>query len=99
MIIYVHDPKVSERIRILRQIHGYSREKFREITGMSEKLYYDIETDGEMEFPYEVLKEICRIFSRRMEELLHPEPYPLKTCLPPVSVNVAKNHQYRRGGS
>ena len=90
MIIYVHDPKVSERIRFLRQIHGYSPEKFREITGMSEKLYDDIETDGEMEFPYEVLKEICRIFSRRMEEILQPELFPLKTCIPPVRIKAEK---------
>ena len=90
MIIYVHDPKVSERIRILRQIHGYSPEKFRKITGMSEKLYDDIETDRELDIPYEVLQELCRVFSLRVEEILHPELNPLKTCIPPVRIKAAK---------
>ena len=80
LTIYVHNPKVSERIRILRKKYGLSPEAFRRITGMSEKLYHDIETDGEMEFPYEVLKEMCRVFSRRMEEILQPELYPLNYC-------------------
>ena len=77
MIIYVQNPKVSERIRTLRQIHGYSPEKFRKITGMSEKLYYETEMDGEMEFPSEVLRNICSLFSCRVEEILEPELFPL----------------------
>lgn len=70
MIIYIDNPEFCRRFREYMKNSGLSREEFCRKTGMTETLLRELEKDGELDIPYEVLKKICCLFSIRPEDLL-----------------------------
>lgn len=69
--------KIGYRIRELREMHNYTREKMAEMVEISPKFLYEIES-GKKGFSSEILCKIARKFTVSCDYIMYGEEHSLK---------------------